>query len=271
MDKTELEAKCASASFDDLSINFAERSVVFRHSVRDADGKILAEFRTEVHVSELQPRPLLHAELRALYCLGLCHCTYVLLLVAKKCQVLQMRACHLSPAEVAFFRDAFSGALAEYFYLADLDLAALKVECCCPPTTDQHLNDPAAATLSVSGAGTSTTPRVLVPFGGGKDSTLLMELVSRMGAEVAWVYYGERAYQSIREAQGRPLPWKGRSLQLRRPQSSIDASVSLLCPQASGRAPGRTTRSSTDWRRRHQQKRQAMHAAGLTSHRPACI
>lgn len=36
-------------------------------------------------------------------------------------------------------------------------------------------------------------PRVLVPFGGGKDSTLLMQLVHDCGCDVAWCYYGEWA------------------------------------------------------------------------------
>lgn len=34
-------------------------------------------------------------------------------------------------------------------------------------------------------------PRVIVPFGGGKDSTVLAELLAAMGCEVKWAYMSE--------------------------------------------------------------------------------
>ncbi|GIL54590.1 hypothetical protein Vafri_10338 [Volvox africanus] len=243
--REELAMRCGSTSFDSMSMDYENKKVSFIHSFRDQHGTVLEEFRTEVHFSVLQPRPLTQSEERALLAFGLCHSTFVFLASAKRSQLLQVRAGYLSQDELAFFRPALAGALAEYFYLADLDLADFRLECCCDPPLPALLSlpsnpiaaaeepapserenaAPAATAIANSDSmpptaipssprlkaeteadaveATLTTlptlptsprhpPRVLVPFGGGKDSTLLMELLGRMGAqEVGWVYFGE--------------------------------------------------------------------------------
>ncbi|GLI71229.1 hypothetical protein VaNZ11_016347 [Volvox africanus] len=244
--REELAVRCGSTSFDNMSMDFKNKQVIFTHSFRDQQGTVLEEFRTEVHFSVLQPRPLTQPEERALLAFGLCHSTFVFLASAKRSQLLQVRAGYFSPDELAFFRPALAGALAEYFYLADLDLADFRLECCCdpplpallslpsnpvaaaeePPPSEPEDAAPAATTATADTDSMSPTatpssprhnaateakateatlptlptsptsprhpPRVLVPFGGGKDSTLLMELLGRMGAqEVGWVYFGE--------------------------------------------------------------------------------
>ena len=173
-----------------------------------------------------------------------------------------MHAGHVSAEQLAFFQVGLEGALAEYFYLADMDLStAFRVQCCwsqepAPPVVSGQLNpmqtrvplaqeaespqelestlqplelqpmqteslqapvpqaqqaqqagpqagqqaavpggEHAAAHAAVPGVEHAWTqgqrPRVLVPFGGGKDSTLLIQLLYNCGCEVQWVYYGE--------------------------------------------------------------------------------
>jgi hypothetical protein len=107
-------------------------------------------------------------------------------------QLLRVRAGYLSPEQLLFFEEQlFPGALAEFSHLAGLDARGLiKLECLLAPPLV-----PASATTAKQPSAAAALhvgpPRVLVPFGGGKDSTLLIELLSRMGATVAWCYMGE--------------------------------------------------------------------------------
>jgi hypothetical protein len=111
---------------------------------------------------------------------------------------LQVRAGYLSPAQLSFFQDnIFPGALAEYAHLAGLDAKdMIQLECCVPHPADSDVEYQGPATVAADVYAPTTAvpparPRVLVPFGGGKDSTLLMELLHACGADVAWCYMGE--------------------------------------------------------------------------------
>ncbi|EFJ41649.1 hypothetical protein VOLCADRAFT_98340 [Volvox carteri f. nagariensis] len=217
--REELAGRCASTSFDEVALYYEEKKVVYTHSFRDAQGAVLEGFRTEVHFSALQPRPLTPPEQRALLSLGLCHSTYVFLAAAKRTPLLQIRAGYFSSDELAYFQPALAGALAEYFYLADLDLASFRLECCCSspssetpnyplPSPSQSpwppvspLRPPAPAPAPAAPQATAEATQVETdaalrhpPDAGGsfpEDSTLLIELLSRMGAQVGWMYYGE--------------------------------------------------------------------------------
>lgn len=211
--------------------------VRFTYTLRDADDVVLDAFHTELHLPVLD-RPgadvvqqqltdqggaaaaggtdqhaapsgcipqLTGAEALALACFGVCHIAYVLLPFTARVRLAVVRALPLTDAQLAFFARLFRGGLAEFYFLADLDLDgehALAWACkwqaaqagdggdstdaASAAAAAQALAAAAAAEAAVGGevpaaAGDADSggpgARVLVPMGGGKDSTLLMELL----------------------------------------------------------------------------------------------
>ena len=273
-------------SYDSFAtVKTGERGIVrFHYSLRSAADAVLERFVTELHGPILQ-RPVTEGEHAALLAFGVFHSTYALLPFATVVRKLQIRAGCVSEGQLSFFQTALEGALAEFFYLADMDLAcALRVECCFDaadeqqqqqqqqqqqgmqreqrqgmqqekvpkaltqqqqlqqqpeqtqqqqqrehpspdqqtlqsqqaspdqqapsnhqapsdqqvppdqqaPSNQQAPHAPAGQQLGEeAGSGCRPAPRVLVPFGGGKDSTLLMQLLHECGCDTQWAYFGE--------------------------------------------------------------------------------
>lgn len=267
-------------SYDSFAaVKTGEHGIVrFHYSLRSAADAVLERFVTELHGPILQ-RPVTEGEHAALLAFGVFHSTYALLPFATAVRKLQIRAGRVSEGQLSFFQTALEGALAEFYYLADMDLAcALRVECCfdaageqqkqgmqqeqrqgmqqeqvptalaqqhCQgqqleqqpeqtqqqqqrehPSPDQQAlqsqqaspdqqapsnqqapsdqqvppdqqapsnpHAPAGQQLGQeAGSGCRPKLRVLVPFGGGKDSTLLMQLLHECGCDTQWAYFGE--------------------------------------------------------------------------------
>jgi hypothetical protein len=165
-------------------------AVQFVYSLRDAGGASIESFNTELHLP-LRARPLTAAEELLLTCYGVCHATYVWLPFMPQVSLLEVRASYLDPDALLYLEQQLSGALAEWFFLTDVDAAGrVRLTCCC------ESDKPRAMFQSGEVAGeilqrSCGPPRVIVPFGGGKDSTVLMELLHQMGCNTQWAYYGE--------------------------------------------------------------------------------
>ncbi len=221
---------CSAVSFDAYEVHHdipgalpgRGSKLTFHYSSRTQSGDVLERFTTEVAL-QLQPRPLTPAEELAVACLGVCHGNYAWLPFMPAARVFEVRAYPLSEQHLAYLEQQLQGALAEWCHLAGLDLRQhVRLRCCCSNDTststtgDQSAvvqgeggvnGDPAAAAAAAEvqreersspsseggeeGEEERERPRVLVPFGGGKDSTTLVELLHRLGCDVQWCYYGE--------------------------------------------------------------------------------
>ena len=91
--------------------------------------------------------------------------------------VIELPDTPLRPAEAAFLRDFYLDGLGEFAYRNGLDLSGLRIEA---PTTDAP---PAPAAPGPEGA----RRRPLVPFGGGIDSIVTVELVRDRGDAALFV------------------------------------------------------------------------------------
>ena len=84
--------------------------------------------------------------------------------------VIELPDTPLRPAEAAFLRDFYVDGLGEFAIRTGVDLSDLRIDA---PTTDA----PPVPTVP----GTTTGPRPLIPFGGGIDSIVTVELVRDRG------------------------------------------------------------------------------------------
>jgi len=91
--------------------------------------------------------------------------------------VVELPTTPLRPGEAAFLAEFYRDGLGEFAHRNGLDLSGLRIEA---PTTDA---EPAPAPATDPGAG----PRPLVPFGGGIDSIVTVELVRDRGDAALFV------------------------------------------------------------------------------------
>lgn len=105
-------------SFDSQEVDISTGKVTYTYSSRNVDtGAIIEQFQTGFTFS-LTGKPLSAAEHFMLLCCGLCHSNYPYCALAPKVQRLEIRAGYFSPEHIAFFTEAFEGALGEFHYIA---------------------------------------------------------------------------------------------------------------------------------------------------------
>ena len=147
--------------FDSYEINDKTRTIQLRYSL-DAQVKFVETFSLPAGIPLNFAHPDLDAALFALHLSG--GASYFKTYVPK---AIQIRSGKLDALQAAFWNKLYTHGLGQFFYENEIDFRHL-------------INFPASETKStktVAPSNTAKTGKVLVPFGGGKDSIVTTELL----------------------------------------------------------------------------------------------
>ncbi len=93
---------------------------------------------------------------------------------------IEIRSGTLTSAQASFWNELYEKGLGEFFFKNDIDFRGLIRF----PATAEHFTTPMPAKKDVK-------PKVIVPIGGGKDSTVTMELLKKAGYDITLLRVGK--------------------------------------------------------------------------------
>lgn len=173
-------------SYDAVELLPDESRVVFRFSLRDdRSGLVLDRFATELRLP-LPPAPHSKAVTHAAFsvgCVSLCW-----LFMGLPCSVVSVRAARLSASQCAFWAATLNETLGEFFQQNNLPFPD-GVTFRCDADEAEECESDSPVQPEPPEPSPASPRRVLVPMGGGKDSTLVWELLHSVPDTVTtWLY-----------------------------------------------------------------------------------
>lgn len=163
-------------SYDSFHIDVEQGALEFSYGYNDVERFVL---RVRLDLRPARDPAVLRALSATVFALGHALLSYVY--VAFCTTEIRVRAGYLDEAQVAFWHAVFEGGLMEHFYVKGIPWGGLRIVVEAPPS----------ARLAPADLPLPAGRRVLVPLGGGKDSSVLIELLREAGAEVFGCYFEE--------------------------------------------------------------------------------